>query len=274
VVNINNRFIYIFLTCSILTSCSKPQTQDIANNFGFSKQYIQTKPFKLASYQNLKQINAPVNIYIEGDGYAWINKTRLSKDPSPNTPTVMQLAALDPAANVVYLARPCQYSPQDLTSVCDAKYWSIARYSPTVVSAMDQAITRIKQQANSTQINLIGYSGGAAIAVLVAAQRQDIASIRTVAGNLDLIAMQNYHATTPLSESLDPLKVAREIKHIPQLHFIGLKDQVVPAIVAQNFCQAAGIAAQHIIAVPKVGHSKGWAEHWLSLLEHVPRINV
>jgi hypothetical protein len=261
-------FKILFVIC--LTSCTQPKPEQIARASGLSQQYIQTKVFRLASYQKLRQPGAPVNIYIEGDGHAIIRRTRISNDPTPHSPLVLQMAALDPNANVVYLARPCQHAPQDLSSVCDSKYWSTARYSTPVVAAIDAAISNIKTQINPSKINLIGYSGGGAIAVLVAAQRADISSIRTVAGNLDLIAMQNFHGTLPLTESLDPLDVAQKINHIPQLHFVGSADQVVPRKVVENFCAKAGIKQQCIISIPKVEHNDGWLEYWSQLLKYIP----
>ena len=51
-----------------------------------------------------------VNIYIEGDGRAWLNKNRPSLDPTPKNSLALKLAEIDPAPNVIYLARPCQYS--------------------------------------------------------------------------------------------------------------------------------------------------------------------
>ncbi len=267
--------LYILTLLMLLAGCAQPPTETVAANHGFKHVYLATGKFNLTSYQKVLRPNAPVRIYIEGDGKAWLSKTRISPDPSPRNSTVMRLAALDPNENVVYLARPCQYSPNDLAAhnangPCTEKYWSTARYAPDVVQAVHNAITQIKQQANATQIHLIGYSGGATLAVLVAAQRADIASIRTVAGNLDLLAMQNYHRTTPLSESLDPMAVATEVRHIPQLHFIGKKDRVVPAIVAANFVRAAGINPDRIIVVENADHAAHWDDHWESLLKRIP----
>lgn len=261
--------IYIALAVILLTGCAAPPTKQTATKYGFNKVFIKTNTFNLASYQKVLQPGSSVNIYIEGDGNAWASRYRISKDPSPQTGTTMLLAALDHSPNVVYLARPCQYSPQDLKTVCDNKYWSIARYSETVVESIDMAIDNIKLQCKAPQINLIGYSGGGALAVLVASRRCDIASIRTVAGNLDLIAMDEIHDTTPLSESLDPISVAQNVKNIPQLHFVGNEDHIVPTIIANNFVNAAGLNPNKAVVVLKgAGHNNIWHKHWESLLQY------
>jgi len=250
-----------------ITGCAAPPTDKLAVKNNFKKIYIKTTKFNLASYQKILKPGADINIYIEGDGNAWRSRNRLSKDPSPHYGTTMQLATLDPNPNVVYLARPCQYSPQDLKTICDSKYWSLARYSQEVVSALNSAISQIKRQSHAKQINLIGYSGGGALAVLITAQRNDIASIRTVAGNLDLGTMDKIHKTTPLSESLDPLSAAKQIRHIPQLHFVGGKDHIVPEIVAKNFVKKAELDTKAVVVIKKASHNTHWDKQWPGLLQ-------
>lgn len=256
----------LIIATIFITGCAAPPTAKIAAKHNFNKVFIDAKPFQLGSYQKILQPGGNVNIYVEGDGRAWVSMYRLSDDPSPRSGTTMQLAALDPNPNVVYLARPCQYSPKDLKTVCDSKYWSLARYSEVVVTAIDAAITTIKDQCQASQVNLIGYSGGGALVVLVANRRNDVASIRTVAGNLDLVAMEQIHNTTPLSESLDPMGVAQAVKHIPQLHFVGGRDHIVPIEVARNFAHAAGLDDGAVVVVKDATHNKHWQKHWPGLL--------
>jgi hypothetical protein len=260
--------IFILSIVIFLTGCAAPPTAKTATKFGFNKAFIKTNTFNLASYQKILQPGSPVNIYVEGDGNAFISRYTISDDPSPRTGTTMLLAALDPSPNVVYLARPCQYSPQDLKTVCDNKYWSIARYSETVVASINMAVDDIKQKCQASKVNLIGYSGGGALVVLVAARRDDVASIRTVAGNLDLSTMDEIHETTPLSESLDPISVAQIVKHIPQLHFVGSKDHIVPVEIANNFARAADLNPNKVIILKGAGHGNIWHDHWLDLLQH------
>lgn len=260
-------FISIFF---LLTGCVKSPTTTLSESTNFKQFFVQTTPFRLATYQKILQPGIDVNIYIEGDGHAWLSRSQLSSDPSPHSPTVMQLASIDLNPNVVYLARPCQYSPEDLKTICDDKYWSIARYAPEVVASINDAVTQIKQKANCKNVNLIGYSGGGALAVLVAARRNDVATIRTIAANLDLDAMDKIHNTTPLSESMNPLEVAKQIRRIPQLHFVGAKDKVVPKTIAFNFVHAAQLDDKKVIVVRDASHNKNWNKHWQELLKYVP----
>lgn len=264
------RNIFICLIITALAGCAQTPTAKVAKQNGFIPKSIPSQQFHLTSFQKITRPGKDVNIYIEGDGRAWIAKTIQPRDPSPRTRTVMRLASLDPSPNVVYLARPCQFAAEDLKTVCQPKFWSLARYSKTIVQAINSAVTQIKRDTKATKIHLIGYSGGGTLATLVAAMRNDIASIRTIAGNLDLRTMDAYHNTTPLSESLDPMAIATLIRHIPQIHFAGAKDDVVPPMVAQNFVRAAKLNPNRVVIVPDAGHATNWHKHWPQLLERIP----
>lgn len=265
-------YLILTLSLSLLQACGDPSVDQVSSQAAMHKQYIQTTKFKLATWQRSSQAHDSVNIYIEGDGRVRRTHRTIARDPTPHSTTMLQMAALDPAPQVVYLARPCQFSPDDLQTVCDSKYWTSARYSHEIVQSINEAISKIKQQTNAQSINLIGYSGGGTIAVLIAAKRNDIASIRTIAGNLDLQAMDQYHQTLPLTESLDPIAVAKQVQHIPQLHFVGAKDRIVPPHIATNFRNAANLKPEQIIIVDSVDHKHGWVENWLKLLEYVPYV--
>lgn len=264
------RKLLVYLTLILLCGCSNQASEHIALKQGFQKKSIKTSKFTLASLQRINKTNAPVYVYIEGDGRVASHRQYISKDPTPQNSIVMRFAASDLNSNVVYLARPCQYAKQDLQTVCEAKHWTNARYSSEIVDAMNQALDNIKANSNATQIHLIGYSGGGTIAVLLAAQRNDIASLRTIAGNLDLQAMQQYHKTAPLDESLDPLHVASKVHNIPQIHFIGKDDIVVPEHTTKNFRELAQLRKEQIVVLKGVGHRDGWVDKWPVLLKQVP----
>jgi poly(3-hydroxybutyrate) depolymerase len=118
-------------------------------------------------------------------------------------------------------------------------------------------------------VHLVGYSGGAAIAVLLAARRQDVASVRTVAGNLDSEAVNRMHRVSAMPESLNPIDVAPALARIPQIHFISQSDIVVPASIAARFAAAATGCAR-VVTIVGPSHESGWAEQWPTLLHHIP----
>lgn len=238
----------------------------VADRAGFEKSFIHESGFTLTAFTRFTKKGDPLHLYIEGDGTAWLSRTRLSEDPTPRTPLVLELAALDPASNVAYLARPGQYAANGSPG-CDAAYWSEKRFSGEVVEAMNRAIDDLCRQTAAGAVHLVGYSGGAAIAVLVAARRSDVASLRTVAGNLDPDAVNRYHRVSSMKGSLDPMDAAANLKNIPQRHFVGSQDGVIPPGIAESFLRRAGKPDfRGITVVPGATHIKGWSERWKELL--------
>jgi len=239
----------------------------IGHKAGLEKSYLKTSSFILTAYSRASRPGGTLNLYIEGDGSAWITPTWRSVDPSPRNPLGLKMAALDPAANVAYLARPGQYPAPDSSAV-DPVYWSDKRFAPEVVTAMNEAIDSLKSTTEASKINLVGYSGGAAIAVLITSRRSDIVSLRTVAGNLDSEAVNRYHHVSPLTGSLNPMDVADKLAGLPQRHFVGSEDAVIPSFIALSFVKRAGSPDGHEITIVEgASHSKGWQEQWKLLLE-------
>ena len=236
-----------------------------AGQAGMTKSLVKTDQFTFTIYRKISNPGKPVTIYIEGDGFAWAERGRLSSNPTPKDTLVINLAALDSSPNVVYLSRPCQYTLFELNKiVCNNKFWSGSRFSETVIKSMNKAIDLIEKEAGATQINLVGYSGGGAVAVLLAARRDDVASIRTVAGNLDAVAVNNYHKVDQMNDSLNPVNYAAKVSHIPQHHFAGVNDKVVPVFIGQEFADRIGNCAK--FSVVGATHFSGWKEVWKSLL--------
>lgn len=240
----------------------------IAQRAGLQRSKVRTAPFLLTAYSRIREPGKELHIYIEGDGYAWVTRSRVSGDPTPRSPVALELAAEDPAPNVAYLARPCQYTSREMNSACGEAYWTGRRFSEEVIGSMDQAVDKFVKDAQSPGIDLIGYSGGGAVAVLIAARRQDVKSLRTVAGNLDPNGLNEYHEVSPLDEdSPDPMEAAQKLSSIPQYHFTGTDDSVVPAFIAENFLKRSGKSACiHVVPVEGADHAKGWTEAWPRLL--------
>ena len=258
-----------FSGCAGLPMFKSPaSTADgIAARAGFTKEYVNPCMFNLLTFHKFDPTAKVLNIYIEGDGRAWLNKHELSDDPSPMHPVALELAAQDASGNVAYIARPGQYSPTGIPH-CAAKYWAGSRFSPQVIKAMDEAITILEKEAGANQVVLTGYSGGGAVAVLVAAQRTDVVGLRTVAGNLNPSAWCAQHHVSPLKGSLDPMTVAAKVAGIRQRHFVGSKDQNVPMVMAKSFVAKAGDKDnRRITLVDGASHNDGWSQRWRELLK-------
>lgn len=234
---------------------------------GFEQQYLAASPFILTAYHKLAVGSDTLVVYIEGDGHAWASRTMPSDDPTPKHPLAFFLASEDLSPNVLYLARPGQFLAAGSPQV-DQAYWTSKRYSEEVIQSMDAAIDQVKRSSAAAKVSLVGYSGGAAVAVLVAARRHDVTALRTVAGNLAPEVFTRAHHLSPLSGSLDPVAVAQAVKGIPQRHFIGRRDTVVTRAVAEAFLDAEGDAArERMTDVDGADHVNGWVERWRALLD-------
>ena len=240
----------------------------IAQEAGFHRSRIRTTPFLITAYARIEAPGQPLHIYIEGDGHAWVTRNRVSGNPTPRRPLALELATEDPAPNVAYLARPCQYTPMEMNIACEEDYWAGGRFSETVIHSMDQAVGQLAKGSQSSEIHLIGYSGGGAVAALLAARRLNVKSLRTVAGNLDPNGLNEYHEVSPLDEgSLDPMEAAEKLSSIPQYHFTGDEDPIVPGFIAENFAERfKNSACVHLEKVSGADHVNGWTEAWPRLL--------
>jgi pimeloyl-ACP methyl ester carboxylesterase len=232
---------------------------------------VQAGGLNLLSYERLGGRNgSPGNggiltIYIEGDGRAWKTPWQPSTDPTPTDPVGLRLAAADPARPLVYLARPCQFETS--AGCADNRFWTSARFSPEIVNSYQQLIDNALQRSGSKEVGLIGYSGGGALAALIAERRSDVAWLVTVAANLDLAEWVRRQSLAPLAQSLDPAEDAGAIAHLPQIHLTGANDNVVPPAVVDSFLRhfPPSVTARMVI-VPGFDHACCWAEAWPRLL--------
>jgi len=256
-----DRKLLCLLLCLWGAGCANrlADAQVVAGASGLQQAEIQTDIFRITSFSRHSEGVAPTVVYIEGDGFAWVTASQPSSDPTPKHALGLRLASLDPAPNVVYLARPCQFTPQD--KACRVDYWTSKRFSEEVIASLNEAIN---QSAGKQGIHLVGYSGGGAIAALIAARRDDVLSLRTVAGNLDPTELNLYHHVSPLTGSLDPMKVAARLSRLPQRHWVGDKDEVVPPFIAENFIKAQKQPSCAILQhAPQATHEQGWEDVWV-----------
>ncbi len=271
--SLNRNIFPLILLIVLLTGCASLSTRSkdadtIAASAGMQKQEIDTGSFILTSYYKINDKNAPVNIYIEGDGFAWASKRELSANPTPKNAFTLQLAAEDPSKNVIYIARPCQYTSFEKDKLCEPKYWSGSRFAEIVVDSVDKAVSHYAAMQPKPEINLVGYSGGAAVAVFVASRRSDVVTLRTIAGNLNHDAVNRYHKVEFLQDSLNPIDVAGKLASLPQYHFAGSEDKIIPVSVIKEFAEKAeqGLSCVKVSSVNGATHYSGWKEHWKELL--------
>lgn len=256
--------------CVLLAGCGTTpaaridHANAIAVQAGLQRQHFLSRPLQLIGYQRLSDPAMNLRVYIEGDGNAFSSRGRRSSDPTPKQPLMLELAALDTYPNILYLGRPCMYGLAQRDGACDVRYWDEARYGSAVLSSLNQAIA--SRQQPEQKLELIGYSGGGVLAALLAAGRDDVANLRSLAAPLDVAAWVAHHRISPLTESDDPTRHLPVLQSIPQLHFAGQDDAIVPPAIQQGFLQKLNSRCAELRLLP-TSHHQGWHAGWPGLLQ-------
>ena len=256
------RFLIPLLAGTLLAGCQSPRAtlQQLSDEHQRQLEILPGQPFPLAVVLPQPNTKAPrLRIYLEGDGHAWSTSNQPSLDPSPHNLLVARLAVDDPAPNA-YLARPCQFVS---SPACKPSLWTNQRFSQDVVNSLSQALDQLKDRYGNQDFELVGYSGGAALALLLSAQRNDIRLVQTIAGNLSPALWAQMLGLTPLSGSLDPLHYRDKLASLPQRHLVGERDRIVPVRLAELYLQALiNPTCIQLHRVPDTSHDKGWETAW------------
>lgn len=232
----------IFGTLLFLAGCSSIHIPD-----SYQYKEIQTRTYKLVSWQKITDKTQPIRIYIEGDGHAFNYAGMPTSNPTPKGTFLREIAFNDPNPNVVYLARPCQYVTD---SVCTQKDWTTGRFSQKSIDSIAEAIKSI---VKDNQTILIGYSGGALLSGLVINQNSDINVQKwiTIAGVLNHTKWTQTLNLQPLINSLD----LDTLPNIPQIHYIGNKDTIIPSELTQSI-----VPKKDLVIVQNASHDNGYTE--------------
>lgn len=239
--------IKVLITLLFLAGCS---TITAPANFVYKE--IETRDFTIATWQKITNSHAVYKIYIEGDGYAFNAHGKATQDPTPHGTLVRELAFGDNSPNVIYLARPCQYVKNP---ICSKRHWTTARFASEIINAEYEAIKNI---AGNNPVVLVGFSGGAQVAGLVATAKPElnIKKIITIAGNLDHLAWTQYHNLPQLNESMNLESYRKQFAKIPQIHYVGSNDEVMPSLLVREFIKDDDL----IIDVDGASHNEGWGK--------------
>ena len=222
----------------VLCACAHVPRGDMP---GFAPVTVDAGKYQIATWQKITDPRAPTHVYIEGDGHAFNSSGRPTSDPTPRGTFVRDLVAQDRAANVVYIARPCQFIMSD---TCSRHDWTDGRFSADVI---DSVAAAIKSVAGARPVVLVGYSGGAMVSGLIITRHPEINVTRwiTVAGVLNHGAWTAHFDDTPLTRSLD----MAVLPDVPQLHYIGTHDRVVPMQLTMDIARDSDI-----VVVPGATH--------------------
>ena len=198
------------------------------------------------------------HVYLDGDGTPWHRGRFPARDPTARRSLVLDLMDEDPRPRLL-LHRPC-YGRRSLPEHCTPELWTDARYSRSVVADMDTALDILRDEWGVREIVLIGYSGGGTLGRLLAARREDVVALVTIAANLDHAAWTRHHGYRPLTTSLRVADTPPLGAEILQWHLTGEDDAVVPPAVTRQGLTRDRHA--RLETIPGFDHRCCWPTIW------------
>jgi hypothetical protein len=247
-------------------ACSTAPTASVdrlARRAGLSRDVVQGAAFRHVTYRTaITRTGDELHVYIEGDGVPYRTRYQPAVDPTPANPLALNLMLKDPSPTL-YLGRPCYFGlAQD--AACNVAYWTARRFSPEVIDSMSQVLRTSIEESGAKRVTLIGYSGGAALALLIADDIPQVDRVVSVAGNLDVAGWVHLHRYSPLAGSLDPLTDERRRTDIVEIHYAGALDvNIPPTMIAAAAAKLGG----RVLIVKDFTHECCWVSIWQSALK-------
>lgn len=267
-----HRFVLAAAFLAVMQGCASCPMDDAdarAAAASMQRHEITAGSFRMTTYSRIRDTNQPLTIYIDGDVRGWTPSADPGVDSTPDDYLGLRLATLDPSINVLYIAHPCQFGIDD--PVCFDESWQSGPYARQILASINRTIDHTTVVFPHPQLNLVGYSGGGAIAAVLAAQRHDVLSLRTIAGNLDPGGDERAHASDPQDDYINPIENAQRLSLLAQVHYVGDKDVFVPPFVTENFVKAVGPSpCLKVTHVEDATHQSGWEDFWESNATKIP----
>jgi pimeloyl-ACP methyl ester carboxylesterase len=234
----------------------------LAQSAGLQKRVVQAATYSLVVYA--KPAPAPPErlfVFLEGDGNPWGSSgMQPQTDPTTRNPLALRLMIETPPP-AIYVARPCYQGQAD--SNCSPERWTGGRYAEDVVASMVDAIESEAARLQANELVIVGYSGGGALAVLIAERMQGVVAVITMGANLDVAAWSRHHRYLPLTQSLNPALSDRPHPW-KEFHFNGAQDAIVPAATADLYFKRYPQAQR--FTIEKADHVCCWETDWPALL--------
>ncbi len=259
----------LLLGTLLLTACAHQSPGNMAARHNWDLRYQTGEQFRHLLVHN-RNPGRILHVYLEGDGRAFVNTRRVAIDPTPARPLMLELMTLD-ADPALYLGRPCYFGTRDHACRLEGEpewgpvWWTSRRYDEAVVSSLNAALDSIASDYDG--ITLFGHSGGATLAMLMAARRQDVLAIVTLAGNLDTRAWSVHHGYGALTGSLNPMNDAPLKRSIRQLHYLGEDDTNITAEMLRPALERQ--AGSELNLVPGIAHNCCWRSLWPDILKQL-----
>ncbi len=252
----------------LLMACSSPSLRfdQTADELGLSFRDIRGTGFNHRVYFNpANQQNGVLHVYLGGDGTPWIGGVVVASDPTPRNPVGLRLMAMD-KQDSLYLGRPC-YHGSARAPDCDSALWTSARYSETVAQSMARVLQGIIETGGYRELVFVGFSGGGALAMILAERFAQTRRVVTIAGNLDVEAWVKRHHYDALKGSLNPRALPPLRDDIQQYHLAGGQDKNIPSELIEQ--AIAGQPRAQFLRFAQFTHGCCWETVWDEVLQCV-----
>ena len=252
----------LFVIVSIaLAACASPTARidAAAQRAGLTREIVQGTSFRHVVYTRSGASSGTWTVYLESDGLPWVNGRAPASDPTSRDPLALQLM-MRSSGPAMYVSRPCYHELMD--AGCSWQSWTLARYSQAIVDSMVRAIQTQLHAKNATRVRLVGYSGGGALAVLIAERLANVDAVLTIGANLDIDAWTRHHGYLPLDGSVNP---ARSTLAHPwrETHLQGANDTVVPGATTHAYFERYPHARR--VTLDAYDHVCCWVRDWPEL---------
>jgi len=253
---------FVIACLILLAACASPgeRIDSVAARAGLVREIVQGTSFRHVVYtRGSGAMGSTWTVYLESDGLPWVNGRVPASDPTARDPLALELM-LRSSGPAMYVTRPCYHELMD--EGCSWQAWTLARYSQAVVDSMVRAIESKLRETNATGVRLVGYSGGGALAVLIAERLTNVESVVTIGANLDIDAWTAHHEYLPLEGSLNPARST--LAHPwPETHLHGVRDTVVPLATTRAYFERYPNARQ--VTFDEYDHVCCWVRDWTEL---------
>jgi pimeloyl-ACP methyl ester carboxylesterase len=132
---------------------------------------------------------------------------------------------------------------------------------------MTAAATVFITQHHFQHVLLVGYSGGATIAALMARDLPGLIGFISVAGNLDPDTWAQLHGYLPLAGSLNPSLQPALSTALPQWYLVGQRDTNVPAAATARYLER--VPPGRVWSYPRFDHACCWVSEWPAIYTRV-----
>lgn len=254
----------VFAALFFIISCNSNQSRlnkafELAQQTNYKPLVVNFSYFPIQIFYQEHQ-SKHAAIYIEGDGLVINSHGDIALNPTPTDPMALKLASVDRRSiTKIVIHRPYHYVVSENPN---SKYWTTARYAPEVIQSISEVIKICQRRFNFETIELIAYSGGASVALLLTSRIKGIIKLISFAGNLDHKSWTRYHDTEPLIESLDPIENREILAKIKQIHFLGTDDDNTTLDLGIKYKEQINSEMVKIIPIDGFSHDSNWPSIW------------